>query len=90
MQMRMIITFIQGGNMKLDEVMTKRIVVINQIDIQGVHRKRLQEMGLIVGRRIYVQKFAPMGNPMEIKINGQSISIRNEEAHLIEVSDSHE
>jgi len=90
MQMRMIIKFIQGGNMKLDEVITKRIVKIDQINIQGVHRKRLQEMGLIPGKKIYVQKFAPLGNPMEIKINGQSISIRNEEAHLIEVSDAHE
>jgi len=76
--------------MRLDTVLTKKIVVIEKIDIQGDYRKRLQEMGLIPGRKIYVQKFAPMGNPMEIKINGQSISIRNEDAHSIEVSDAHE
>lgn len=74
--------------MKLDEVRTKHIVFVKKINVQGAYRKRLQEMGLVPGRKIYIQKFAPMGNPMEIKLNGQSISIRNEDAHLIEVGES--
>lgn len=76
--------------MKLDQIETKTIVKIKKINNEGAFKRRMMELGLIPGKEIYVQKFAPMGNPMEIKLEGQSISIRNEEASLIEVGGDHE
>jgi ferrous iron transport protein A len=75
--------------MKLDEINTKTIVTIEKINNQGAFKRRMMELGLIPGKEIYIQKYAPMGNPMEIKLDGQSLSIRNEEASLIEVGDYH-
>lgn len=76
--------------MRLDQVEKQKIVKIKKIHDSGAFKRRMLEMGLVTGREIVIQKFAPLGNPMEIKLDGQSISIRNEEAHLIEVGEINE
>jgi ferrous iron transport protein A len=42
-------------------------------------------MGMVPGARITVQKFAPLGDPMEIKVKGFNLSLRKSEAAKIEV-----
>ena len=46
---------------------------------------RLEEMGVTPGEYVEVVRFAPLGDPIEIRIRGYSLSLRKEEADLIKV-----
>ena len=47
---------------------------------------RLEEMGVTPGEKVEVVRFAPLGDPIEIKVRGYHLSLRKEEADLIKVS----
>ena len=47
---------------------------------------RLEEMGVTPGEKVKVIRFAPLGDPVEIRIRGYLLSMRKEEAALIQVS----
>jgi ferrous iron transport protein B len=59
--------------------------VILKIKGRGQFRQRLSEMGFVVGKKVEVIKKAPLRDPIEYKIMGSHISLRNSEAQLIEV-----
>lgn len=46
---------------------------------------RLMEMGLTPGARVSVEKWAPLGDPMELMVRGYRLSIRKSEAQDFEV-----
>ena len=48
-------------------------------------KQRLLEMGMTVGARVEVTRFAPLGDPVEIKVRGYHLSIRKHEAAGIRV-----
>jgi Fe2+ transport system protein FeoA len=48
-------------------------------------QQRLLEMGLIPGSILKVVRFAPLGDPMEIKVMGYSLSLRRSEARFVHV-----
>ena len=52
-------------------------------DLWMEHRGRLLEMGLLVGTPIQLVRFAPMGDPVEIKIRGYHLTLRRHEAENI-------
>lgn len=52
---------------------------------KGSIRKHLMEMGFVKGANVEVQRVAPLGDPIEVKIKGYSISLRKEEAKNIEI-----
>jgi ferrous iron transport protein A len=54
-------------------------------DLPAARRQRLQEMGLTVGCPFEVVRFAPMGDPMELKVRGYHLSLRKEDAAGIRV-----
>ena len=43
------------------------------------------EMGLLVGTTVELVRFAPLGDPVEIKVRGYNLSLRKHEADLIQV-----
>lgn len=47
---------------------------------------RLEEMGVTPGEKVEIIRFAPLGDPIEIRIRGYSLSMRKEAAALIKVS----
>jgi len=51
----------------------------------GPIRRRLMDMGVIVGETIKVEKVAPMGDPIEVKIKSYSLTLRKNEAKGIEI-----
>ncbi len=59
---------------------------VTKVTGRGSIKQRLVDMGIITGTRIAVQKFAPLGDPMEIKVKGFNLSLRKKEARLIEVA----
>ena len=48
-------------------------------------RCRLLDMGLIPNTRVTVQKIAPMGDPMEIRLRGYELTLRLDDAAQIEI-----
>ncbi|MDF1812139.1 MAG: FeoA family protein [Verrucomicrobiales bacterium] len=59
--------------------------VISGFSAEGAHLRRFREMGLMKGTTIKVIRFAPLGDPIEIAVRGSLLSIRGEEATLINV-----
>jgi len=50
----------------------------------GTLRRRILEMGILKGARVYVEKYAPLKDPMELIVKGYHISLRVEEAaHIV-------
>lgn len=57
--------------------------VVTEIRVPVQHRARLLEMGLLVGTPVELVRFAPMGDPVEIKIRGYNLSLRKHEAEQV-------
>ena len=56
-----------------------------EIKLPPENRPRLMEMGLLVGTPVELVRFAPLGDPVEIKVRGYNLSIRKHEAEQIYV-----
>ena len=52
---------------------------------EGAVRRRIMDMGITKGIEIYLRKVAPLGDPMELTVRGYELSIRKEDAQMIEV-----
>jgi Fe2+ transport system protein FeoA len=73
--------------MQLSEVKQGQTAIIERIGGSGALRRRILEMGIIKGTEIYVEKYAPLKDPLEIIIRGAHVSLRVEEAAQISVRD---
>jgi ferrous iron transport protein B len=60
--------------------------IITKVKGSGAFRKRIIEMGFVVGKEVTVIKNAPLKDPIEYNILGYDVSLRRSEARLIEVS----
>jgi ferrous iron transport protein A len=56
---------------------------VSEIKIAPANRARLMEMGLLVGTSVELVRFAPLGDPVEIKVRGYHLSLRRHEAEQI-------
>ena len=56
------------------------------IQVPPEDRARLLEMGLLIGTRVELVRFAPLGDPVEIKMRGYNLTLRKHEAEMILVS----
>jgi ferrous iron transport protein A len=57
--------------------------VITTIQVAPESRGRLMEMGLLTGTPVEIIRFAPMGDPIEIKVRGYHLTLRKHEAEQI-------
>lgn len=57
--------------------------IIAAINGQGAIKRRLVDMGLTPGIRIFVRKVAPLGDPIEINLRGYEMSMRRDDAKNI-------
>ncbi|MDG1892646.1 MAG: FeoA family protein [Verrucomicrobiota bacterium] len=70
---------------RLSEVEKNGKAVISKIPSGNAGKMRLMELGLLPGTLIRLIRRAPMGDPIEIEVRGSLISLRKQEADLIEV-----
>ena len=56
---------------------------IAEINLPPESRPRLMEMGLLVGTSVELVRFAPLGDPVEIKVRGYNLTLRKQEAEQI-------
>lgn len=70
----------------LNELLPGETGVVTKVTGFGPIKRRIVDMGLVAGTKVLVQKFAPLGDPMEIKVKNFNLSLRKAEAALIECS----
>jgi Fe2+ transport system protein FeoA len=71
--------------MLLSELKQGESARIVKIGGNGALRRRILEMGIIKDSMIYVEKYAPLKDPVELIVKGYHISLRVEEATQITV-----
>lgn len=73
--------------MKLDNLAIGKSAVIVSVGGTGALRQHFLDMGLIQGVEVTMVKYAPMGDPIEIKIHDFELTLRKEDAQKIEVKE---
>lgn len=56
---------------------------VGEIKVPATSRPRLMEMGLLIGTTVELVRFAPLGDPVEIKVRGYNLTLRKHEAEQI-------
>ena len=72
-------------NMTLNELNIGDSAVITVVGGEDALRCRLLDMGLTPRTAVTLQKVAPMGDPLEIRVRGYELTLRAEDAKKIEV-----
>ena len=70
----------------LREVKPGETVTVTKLTGSGAVKRRIMDMGLTKGVSVYVRKVAPLGDPVEVTIRGYELSLRKEDAQMVEVS----
>lgn len=60
-------------------------VKVSRINGEGALKRRIMDMGVTKGVDVYVRKVAPLGDPVEVTVRGYELSVRKEDAEMIEV-----
>lgn len=58
-----------------------------KINGQGPLKRRIMDMGLTKGVNIFVRKVAPLGDPIQINIRDYELSLRKNDAELVEIEE---
>ena len=70
----------------LRETRCGQSVSVVKIHGEGAIRRRIMDMGITKGAKVYVRKVAPFGDPVEVTVRGYELSLRKADAEMIEVS----
>lgn len=60
-------------------------VTVVKLHGEGAVRRRIMDMGITKRVEIFVRKVAPLGDPMELNVRGYELSVRRDDAEMIEV-----
>lgn len=60
-------------------------VVVKKLGGEGAVKRRIIDMGITKGTEVYVRKVAPLGDPIEVTVRGYELSLRKQDAEMIEV-----
>jgi len=71
--------------MRLSEMKEGQSATIVRVGGNGILRRRILEMGILKGSEVYIEKYAPLRDPLELIVKGYHVSLRVEEAAKIEV-----
>ncbi|MDO4329696.1 MAG: FeoA family protein [Lachnospiraceae bacterium] len=69
----------------LRDVSCGKSVKVVKLHGEGAVRRRIMDMGITKGTEVYVRKVAPLGDPVEVTVRGYELSLRKEDAQMIEV-----
>ena len=68
---------------RLDEFKIGETGLIKKVEGEGRLRRRLFDMGVTPGAKVYLRKKAPLGDPLEVTIRGYELTLRKTEAELV-------
>ncbi len=69
----------------LKDISVGKTAKVVKVAGEGALRRRIMDMGITKGIDIYVRKVAPLGDPIEVKVRGYELSLRKDDAEMIEV-----
>jgi len=72
-----------GTIIPLSEAMNGSLLRISSIEVQGVLRRRLLDLGFVVGNIVEVLRRSPLGDPTAFRVSNTTIALRREESSLI-------
>ena len=61
-------------------------VTVVKLHGEGAVKRRIMDMGITRGVEIYVRKVAPLGDPVEVTVRGYELSLRKDDAEMIEIA----
>ena len=69
----------------LRDVKVGETVKVVKLHGEGAVKRRIMDMGLTKGTEVFVRKVAPLGDPVELTVRGNELSLRKADAEMIEV-----
>lgn len=69
----------------LKEVKVGQTVKVKKLNGEGAIKRRIMDMGITKGVEVYIRKVAPLGDPIEVTVRGYELSLRKQDAEMIEV-----
>ena len=69
----------------LKDVKCGQTAVVSRLHGSGAVKRRIMDMGITRGTEIFVRKVAPLGDPIELNVRGYELSLRKDDASMIEV-----
>ncbi len=58
---------------------------VKKLHGEGAVKRRIMDMGITKGISVYVRKVAPLGDPLELNVRGDELSLCKADAEMIEV-----
>ncbi len=72
--------------MWLSDLKEGQSAMVVRVGGDGILRRRILEMGILKGAEIYIEKYAPLRDPLELIVKGYHVSLRVKEAAKVEVT----
>ena len=69
----------------LRQVKVGETVKVVKLHGEGAVKRRIMDMGLTKGTEVHIRKVAPLGDPVEVTVRGYELSLRKEDAEMIEI-----
>ena len=69
----------------LRDIPVGQTATVVKIHGEGSLKRRIMDMGITKGTRICVRKVAPLGDPVEVTVCGYELSLRKEDADILEM-----
>ncbi len=61
--------------------------MVKKIRGEGALKRRIMDMGITKNTQLYVQKVAPLGDPVQITVRGYQLSLRKDDSSCIEIEE---
>lgn len=67
----------------LKDVPCGKTVTVSRLEGEGPVKRRIMDMGITKGVKVFVRKVAPLGDPVEVTVRGYELSLRKADAEMI-------
>ena len=71
----------------LRDVKVGQSAVVTKLNGEVATKRRIMDMGITKGVEVYVRMVAPLGDPIEVTVRGYELSLRKEDAAMIDVKE---
>lgn len=69
----------------LEQIKPGETVSVVRLHGAGAVKRRIMDMGITRGARLFVRKVAPLGDPLEVQVRDYELSLRKADAAMVEV-----
>ena len=70
----------------LREAKVGETVKVAAIRGEGALKRRVMDMGITKNSEVFIRKVAPLGDPVEVTVRGYELSLRKDDAQIIEIN----